>query len=821
MSETKSPSIQDDRTQHFLHKLISAHASIQLAPERYKAELLAGLSLSFSIIIFGGLLVTIQAIGFNILINMGIFFELISIITYILSRSPFYTRAPLIFISGFALLAYTASIFGDYPSLFLILTFSILFLLANLFDFKQLIWTIIINIVAAFVLSAFMRLEGQELLNLQAGIVSIGVFVILFAWHRENLETLRLDEATLAQRIAEESNIELKEAQKEATNRLEEIRLAAKIGQTISEERALDVMLAKAVELIRTQFSLYYVQIYLTDAKQSSLILEIGTGEVGRKLLNRAHRLPLNSGSINGRAAFEKHAIVVSDTRSSASFTKNPLLPETRSEMAIPLIVQNKIIGVLDIQSDEVNFLHQAILPAFEALAGQLAVAIENTRLLAETEEARTETEAQAKKLSRRNWEEYLDAIHKPEEVGFVFEKNQLSPLTQEDSSQENTLLVPINIAGETLGSLAVNSTDNDTLEKNRVTNLLNVVAKQVAQQVENLRLFEISERYRIEAEEASRRLTREAWQAYQKEKKLAFLYQDAQVQPLPETDFFDKKNNYALKINNTTIGEVNIAETETFSEEDADLVASITEQLSTHLENLRLSEETNQALAETESLYNASREITAAPDVDEVANALVKYIDHSQLDRVVVAYIDKNVKDTIQAEVRAIWDRAGKLKAGNIFTSTQMPVLENLGVNDILIVDNFETTEEVDPASKAVFAYLEVKSAAIIPISVGNTLFGWILLETTTTPRQFSAVDMNPFAALAGQAGIVLESQHLLKQSQNRAEREQALSKITSAIRSSTDPRTILRTTVRELGTVLGRHAMIQMTTKTEVEDK
>ena len=797
---------------------ISPHPSVSDEPEQYKAELLAGMSLSFAIIVVSSLLATVLSTGVDTLVIAGMFFAFISFVTYILSRTPYYKQAPFVFITGFALLAYIASSLGNYPALFLTLTFAVLFLLTNLLDFKWLTWTILINTIVAFILSSFMSLDRQEVLNLRAGIVSIGLFVILFAWYRENLEHLRLTEANLTRKEVEVTNIELKKAREMATERLEEVRLAAEVGRTISEEHSLDAMLANAVKLIRTRFSLYYVQVYLTNNNHTALILQAGTGAVGKELINRAHRLPLNLTSINGRAAMERRSVVVEDTATSITFTVNLLLPNTKSEMAIPLLVRDKMVGVLNMQSDQAGFLNKDILPAFEALAGQLAVAIENARLLTETEQAHKETEAQAQQLSRVNWKDYLDAIHKPEEVGLVYEKSTFYPLSGENEISDNTLMAPIKVTGEMLGHLAVSIEGKPLI--GQASDLLNNVAEQVAQQIESLRLFEISERYRFEAEEATRRLTRDTWENYQKEKEnLAFLYKDAQVQPLVEDEDFIEKQNYKIKINNETIGEVNIAGTDVHSEENSELIASITEQLSAHLENLRLNEATEEALSETESLYNASREITAARDMDEVANTLVKYIDHSQLDRVVVALIDENVKDEMLTEVRAIWDRAGKLKAGNIFTATQMPILEKLGPHDILIVDDFSTTEDVDEASKAVFAYLEVKSAAIIPISVGELLFGWILLETTKAPRKFSAVDMNPFEALAGQAGVVLESQRLLRQSQNRAEREQALGKITSAIRSSTDPRTILRTTVRELGTILGRRAMIQMTMQTKEE--
>jgi HAMP domain-containing protein len=177
------------------------------------------------------------------------------------------------------------------------------------------------------------------------------------------------------------------------TDRTRNLELAAEVGRTVSQVRSLDVMLTDAAELIRQQFDLYYVQVYLVNPSETYLDLEAGTGEVGRQLLSRSHRLPLNTNSINGRAVIEKRSVIISDTGKSASFKPNPLLPDTRSEMAIPLLIGGKVVGVLDMQSAQGGALDQDVLPAFEALAGQLAIAIQNANFLAEIEEARKEVE--------------------------------------------------------------------------------------------------------------------------------------------------------------------------------------------------------------------------------------------------------------------------------------------------------------------------------------------------------------------------------------------------------------------------------------------
>ncbi|MCL4825524.1 MAG: GAF domain-containing protein, partial [Anaerolineales bacterium] len=173
--------------------------------------------------------------------------------------------------------------------------------------------------------------------------------------------------------------------------RTRNLELAAEVGRSVLQVRDLNVMLREAVEIIRSRFNLYYAQVYLANPTQTTLTLRSGTGTVGAELTARGHSLPINSASINGRAAVEKRPVVISDTAASPSFHPNALLPDTRSEMAVPLINHDRVVGVLDMQSDRAGALNQEILPAFEALAGQLAVAVQNANLLEEAEQARAE----------------------------------------------------------------------------------------------------------------------------------------------------------------------------------------------------------------------------------------------------------------------------------------------------------------------------------------------------------------------------------------------------------------------------------------------
>ena len=343
---------------------------------------------------------------------------------------------------------------------------------------------------------------------------------------------------------------------------------------------------------------------------------------MGAQLVGRGHSLPINVNSINGRAATEKHAVVISDTAKSATFRKNSLLPDTRGEMAVPLLVANKVVGVLDMQSGQPGVLTEEVLPAFEALAGQLAVAIQNANLLAETEQARAQVEAQARRLVREGWNEHLDAIHKPEQIGFVFEHNKIESLAKDETAQQpsagKAISAPIAVTGEALGSLVVEL--DDDAHREQTSELVNVVARQVAQQIENLRLLESSERYRAEAEHVTRIQTIEGWQKYIESRSsdnMAYLYDTKEVR-VPDQTEDPFMFTVPLKARDELIGKVSVQGLTDQDQESVELTNAVVDRLSAHLETLRLFEETRLGQVE---LDKRARQLASVAEVSSISS--------------------------------------------------------------------------------------------------------------------------------------------------------------------------------------------------------
>jgi GAF domain-containing protein len=162
---------------------------------------------------------------------------------------------------------------------------------------------------------------------------------------------------------------------------------AAEIARDISRSLDLDELLQKAVELIRSRFEFYHAAIFLTDLPGEYVVIREATGEAGAQMKRSGHKLGIGSKSVVGVAAGKGEPLIVNDTSRDANYYANPSLPETRGEAAIPLKTGDRIVGVLDVQSKQSYAFSEENLRILQILADQLAIAVVNTELFAETQE--------------------------------------------------------------------------------------------------------------------------------------------------------------------------------------------------------------------------------------------------------------------------------------------------------------------------------------------------------------------------------------------------------------------------------------------------
>ena len=173
----------------------------------------------------------------------------------------------------------------------------------------------------------------------------------------------------------------LKEALAVVTKRANELQSVSEIATIASLSTSAQNMLQTVVDETKRSYNLYHSHIYLLDEAGKNLVLTAGAGEPGRIMVTEGRSIPLDrEQSLVARAAREGKGVIVNDVTQTPDFLPNPLLPDTRSELAVPMVVGGNVIGVFDIQSDQVGRFTESDINIQTTLAAQLAVSIQNVR---------------------------------------------------------------------------------------------------------------------------------------------------------------------------------------------------------------------------------------------------------------------------------------------------------------------------------------------------------------------------------------------------------------------------------------------------------
>lgn len=288
---------------------------------------------------------------------------------------------------------------------------------------------------------------------------------------------LTQDRVTLEQRVEERTAV--------LKRRTEQLRAASYVARQTSSAQDLGSLLNNVVNLITSQFGYYHTGIFFINETGDEAILQAASSEGGRRMVSRKHSLKVGMQGIVGYAAAQKKPRIALDVGTDAVFFNNPDLPMTRSEMSLPLMVRNRVIGVLDIQSDQSQAFDQDDVEVFQTLADQVAVAIENARLLEESQTALTQLEAATALQTREAWSQRI------EQGRYTFTYTPLGLRSGKSSTDdEKTLKIPITLRGQKIGSISLVRKDGSNWsEIDR--NMINEVAYQTGLAVDNIRLLE------------------------------------------------------------------------------------------------------------------------------------------------------------------------------------------------------------------------------------------------------------------------------------------------------------------------------------------
>ncbi|NDJ35304.1 MAG: GAF domain-containing protein [Chloroflexi bacterium] len=306
--------------------------------------------------------------------------------------------------------------------------------------------------------------------------------------------------------------------------RTRDLTITAEIGRAVTDVRDTRDLLDQVVDLIRERFDFYHTQVFLVDDTGETANLVASTGTAGRELLARRHALAVGSQSVIGRVTANGEPVVASDTSTDPTHRRNELLPNTRSEMALPMRIGERVIGALDVQSVSANAFDEDTVAVFQIMADQLAVAIENARLYSRLEDAHSRIELIQRRMTSEAWRSYQQNRSTRGTFGYELTSDGVVAhggvssnileeairtgqlIHQRNGDSEPRLAIPIRVRGEVVGAFQfvgeniADITDEDL-------GLIEAVMDRVSVALDNLRLVEQTAR-RAEYEQVVNEIT-------------------------------------------------------------------------------------------------------------------------------------------------------------------------------------------------------------------------------------------------------------------------------------------------------------------------
>lgn len=284
----------------------------------------------------------------------------------------------------------------------------------------------------------------------------------------------------------------------QVSERTNDLALSMEIGQQASAIREMEPLLKTVIAFLEDRFKLDEVQVYLIDDLAQNLVVAETSQEIA---LSAFQPVSIGSASIPGQAAAGTLPKLVSDTYQSQDYTPLSSLPNTRSHLAVPLLVEQQVIGVLDLHANTPNTFTRENLTVYEAVATQLAISIDSARQWALALDAQTKAEQALRQLTQQSWAETLET--RRQVLGYAYNLSAVVPVKSADNGD---IQMPLTIQNQQIGKLSVSAPPGRTFSEDE-QGLLAAVVQQLAQKAENLRLFNQTQQ-RATREQLARQIT-------------------------------------------------------------------------------------------------------------------------------------------------------------------------------------------------------------------------------------------------------------------------------------------------------------------------
>lgn len=520
------------RINELWQRLITPHPSIKDVGEIRRTQLLSILTLILSILFISAFIYGPSSIGVFVALTA------ITAASYLLSRTRYYKLGTYLFTYVFTAIGYIRIYQGTASSIesSVVSTVHVALVISSvLLSQRGFLALVVLTTLATFTAPLYSNIPelATENIGRTGGIVLvIGIILYGINIFRANLDKEQRKElsetnreledltANLEERIEARTH-ELQEASQQIEKRVVRLQAISDISQEISSNADLNIkeLLTRITQTISEKIGFYHVGIFLLDENQEYAILRASNSKGGQQMLTRRHQLKVGGTGIVGYVAQSGRPRIALDTGADAVFFNNPDLPETRSEMALPLKFGDSIIGVLDVQSTSQSAFTDEDINTLSTLANQIATVIRNVQI----------AEGSGLDISRKGSRSAAQFSRKEQQSGYSFRPDgsiisttlpQESPvlekaiassetviLTQPPKGTFPALAVPVKFRDQVIGIIHIEASETNRIWTDDEVAMVQAVSERAALALENARLFEDATR-RAEQEETIARVT-------------------------------------------------------------------------------------------------------------------------------------------------------------------------------------------------------------------------------------------------------------------------------------------------------------------------
>lgn len=292
----------------------------------------------------------------------------------------------------------------------------------------------------------------------------------------------------------EKGNLEsqLQERTKDLQKRAEGVRLIAEISRNITSILDQEILFQRVVDLLQERLGLYYVGLFIVEGTGQFAILKAGTGEAGRQMVTNGHRLQVGGSSMIGWATSTRLPKIALDVGEEAVRFNNPLLPDTHSELALPIFNREIAIGALTIQSSKENAFDADDIRILEGIADSLAIALENARLFQQNQQDLNEIRMLNQQFLQQSWG---SSIQDADSLHSEFE----NPLQTHRSKKGYEQTIPITFRNQQIGKITLETVEPTLSPEDQ--QFIDTISAQTMLSLESARLLRESQRQALQEE--------------------------------------------------------------------------------------------------------------------------------------------------------------------------------------------------------------------------------------------------------------------------------------------------------------------------------